>query len=113
MNLVFSEYAEALRLDPKHRGAHEYLGEAYLQINEVAKAREQRASLSKLCTFGCEEYSDVKQSLKQYEFAHPQWRSLQRGAFMGTYLRNLLAPASRIRLAVLRAWAKSTGLAET
>jgi cytochrome c-type biogenesis protein CcmH/NrfG len=72
MNLVFSEYAEALRLDPKHRGAHEYLGEAYLQINEVAKAREQLAALSKLCTFGCEEYSDLKQSLKQYELAHPQ-----------------------------------------
>jgi hypothetical protein len=72
MNLVFSEYAEALRLDPKHRGAHEYLGEAYLQINEVAKAREQLATLSKLCTFGCEEYSDLKKSLKQYELAHPQ-----------------------------------------
>jgi Tfp pilus assembly protein PilF len=72
MSLVFSEYAEALRIDPKHRGAHEYLGEAYLQINEVSKAREQLASLSKLCAFGCEEYSDLKQSLKQYESAHPQ-----------------------------------------
>jgi len=72
MNLVFSEYAEALRLDPKHRGAHEYLGEAYLQINEVTKAKEQLASLGKLCNFGCEEYSELKQSLKQYESAHPQ-----------------------------------------
>lgn len=26
MTLVFSEYAEALRIDPNHRGAHEYLG---------------------------------------------------------------------------------------
>jgi Tfp pilus assembly protein PilF len=72
MALVFSEYAEALRIDPKHRGAHEYLGEAYLQINDVAKAKEQLASLDKLCTFGCEEYSDLKQSLKKYETTHPQ-----------------------------------------
>lgn len=72
MSLVFSEYGEALRIDPKHRGAHEYLGEAYLQINDVTKAKEQLASLNKLCTFGCEEYSDLKQSLKQYESTHPQ-----------------------------------------
>jgi len=72
MNLVFAEYAEALRIDPKHRGAHEYLGEAYLQVNDVAKAKEQLALLSKLCTFGCEEYSDLKQAMKQYEMAHPQ-----------------------------------------
>jgi Tfp pilus assembly protein PilF len=72
MSLVFSEYAEALRIDPKHRGAHEYLGEAYLQINDVAKAKEQLDLLSKLCTFGCEEYSDLKQSLKKYESIHPK-----------------------------------------
>lgn len=72
MSLVFSEYAEALRIDPKHRGAHEYLGEAYLQINDVAKAKMQLAALDKLCLFGCEEYSDLKQSIMQYEAIHPQ-----------------------------------------
>lgn len=72
MTLVLSEYAEALRLDPKHRGAHEYLGEAYLQMQNVTKAREQLAALGKLCTLGCEEYSDLKRSLAQYEAAHPQ-----------------------------------------
>ena len=29
MSLVFKHYNEALRIDPKHRGAHEYIGEAY------------------------------------------------------------------------------------
>lgn len=72
MSLVFSAYAEALRIDPKHRGAREYLGEAYLQINDLAKAKEQLALLSKICTFGCEEYSDLKQSIKQYESTHPK-----------------------------------------
>jgi Tfp pilus assembly protein PilF len=72
MAVVFSEYAEALRIDPKHRGAHEYLGEAYLQIDDVPKAREQLALLDKLCTFGCEEYSQLKRSLKEYESTHAQ-----------------------------------------
>lgn len=72
MALVLSEYAEALRINPKHRGAHEYLGEAYLQMQDLPKAREQLAALDKLCTFGCEEYSDLKRSLRQYELAHPQ-----------------------------------------
>jgi Tfp pilus assembly protein PilF len=72
MSLVFAEYAEALRIDPKHRGAHEYLGEAYLQVSDISKAKEQLASLSKLCTFGCEEYSDLKQAVKQYESTHAQ-----------------------------------------
>ena len=72
MAVVVSEYAEALRIDPKHRGAHEYLGEAYLQIDDVPKAREQLALLDKLCTFGCEEYSQLKRSLKEYESTHAQ-----------------------------------------
>ena len=40
MALVFQHYDEALRLDPKHRGAHEYSGEAYLMTGNLAKAKE-------------------------------------------------------------------------
>jgi len=72
MELVFAEYAEALRLDPKHKGAHEYLGEAYLQVNDLAKAKEQLAALDKICRFGCEEYSDLKKLIAQYQASHPQ-----------------------------------------
>ncbi len=49
MNLVFKHYNEALRLDPKHKGAHEYLGEAYLMVGNVAKAKEQLGQLDRLC----------------------------------------------------------------
>src|SRR5882672_1034994 len=35
MDLVFKHYEEALRIDPKHKGAHEYMGEAYLQMNDL------------------------------------------------------------------------------
>src|SRR3982751_5761312 len=41
MDLVFKHYNEALRLDPGHRGAHEYIGEAYLMVGNVAKAKER------------------------------------------------------------------------
>ena len=67
MDLVFKHYNEALRIDPKHRGAHEYLGEAYLQVGDVAKAKEQLGALDKLCFFGCEEYDDLKKAIAAYE----------------------------------------------
>ena len=72
MALVFAEYAEALRLDPKHRGAREYLGEAYLQVGDLARAREQLAALDKLCFFACEEYTDLKKLVLQYEARQTQ-----------------------------------------
>src|SRR5262245_2571401 len=36
MPAVFKHYNEALRIDSKHRGAHEYLGEAYLMTGNAA-----------------------------------------------------------------------------
>jgi Tfp pilus assembly protein PilF len=67
MARVFKHYNEALRLDPKHRGAHEYIGEAYLMVGNVAKAREHLAALDKLCFFSCEEYRDLKREIERYE----------------------------------------------
>lgn len=72
MEKVFSHYAEALRIDPKHRGAHEYMGEAYLMVNNLPKAREQLAALDKLCFFGCEEYKDLKLAIAAYEARQPR-----------------------------------------
>jgi tetratricopeptide (TPR) repeat protein len=70
MALVFVHYGEALRIDPKHRAAHEYSGEAYLQVDNLAKAKEHLAALDKLCRFSCEEYRDLKKAVAQYEAAH-------------------------------------------
>ena len=67
MNLVFKHYNEALRIDPKHRGAHEYIGEAYLMVGNVAKAKEHLSALDKLCFFPCVEYTDLKKSIAEYE----------------------------------------------
>lgn len=70
MDLVFRHYNEALRLDPKHRGAHEYIGEAYLMSGNVPKAKEHLAQLDKLCTFGCDEYAKLKKEVAAYEQQH-------------------------------------------
>ncbi|HEY7362619.1 MAG TPA: tetratricopeptide repeat protein [Methylomirabilota bacterium] len=67
MDLVFKHYQEALRLDPKHRGAHEYIGEAYLMVGNLGKAKEHLAALNRLCFFGCEEYRDLKKAIETYE----------------------------------------------
>jgi DNA-binding SARP family transcriptional activator len=67
MDLVFRHYNEALRIDPKHRGAHEYLGEAYLMSGNLPKAKEHLAQLDRLCTFGCEEYSKLKAAVARFE----------------------------------------------
>jgi tetratricopeptide (TPR) repeat protein len=60
-------YQQALSLDPKHRGAHEYIGEAYLQLNDLASAKQHLATLDKLCFFPCSEYSDLKKAIQEYE----------------------------------------------
>jgi Tfp pilus assembly protein PilF len=67
MSLVFKHYNEALRIDPKHKGAHEYLGEAYLMVGNLPKAKEHLAQLNKLCFFGCSEYSELKKAVAAYE----------------------------------------------
>jgi Tfp pilus assembly protein PilF len=67
MNLVFKHYNEALRIDPKHRGAHEYIGEAYLMVGNVAKAKEHLSTLDKLCFLPCSEYNDLKKAIASHE----------------------------------------------
>lgn len=60
-------YQQALSLDPKHIGAHEYIGEAYLELNDVAKAEEHLAKLSDLCTFGCKEERALKAAIAAHK----------------------------------------------
>jgi Flp pilus assembly protein TadD len=67
MDRVFKHYGEALRINPKHRGAHEYIGEAYLMVGNVAKAREHLAALDKLCFFPCGEFRDLKRAIEKHE----------------------------------------------
>ena len=56
-------YQKALDLDPKHRGAQEYLGELYVETGQMEKAKAMLASLEKLCPEGCEEREDLENAI--------------------------------------------------
>lgn len=66
LDLAFRHYQRALQLNPRHRGAHEYVGEAYLLVNNLAKAEEHLAALQKICLIPCEEYADLKKKIAAY-----------------------------------------------
>ena len=70
-NLAEAEkfYEEALRLQPKHRGALEYSGELYLMTGNLEKAEERLAALDKACFLPCEEYTDLKRAVARYKAA--------------------------------------------
>ena len=55
-------YLEGLKIDPKHVGINEYLGELYISTNRLDKAKER---LKILETCNCEEYSELKNLINQ------------------------------------------------
>ncbi|MFO1314626.1 MAG: tetratricopeptide repeat protein [Burkholderiales bacterium] len=65
LDLAFTHYREALRLDPNHRGAHEYIGETYLLAGDKAKAQQHLAALERICGKGCDEYQDLARAIAQ------------------------------------------------
>jgi Flp pilus assembly protein TadD len=60
-------YQAALKIDPNHRGALEYYGKLKLMNNDLPGAEALLARLDKVCTFGCEEYSDLKEAVQKYK----------------------------------------------
>ena len=63
---AFAAYDKALALDPKHKGALEYSGVAYLKVNQKAKAEEQLAKLKNICA-SCEETTDLAKAVAAYK----------------------------------------------
>jgi len=55
-------YLKGLKLDPKHLGINEYLGELYVQTNRIELARE-RLEVLKGCK--CEEYDELKELIEK------------------------------------------------
>lgn len=60
---AFEHYKLALTIDPRHRGAHEYIGEAYLMTGDVASAEKHLAALRSICTLPCDEMRDLQAAL--------------------------------------------------
>ena len=64
-------YQKALQIDPRHRGANEYLGELYLQIGQLDKAEERLEVLDKDCFLGCEEFDELEEAIAEYRKQNP------------------------------------------
>jgi len=62
-------YQSALKIDSNHRSAHEYLGELYLDMNQLPNAEKQLAALKKACPFfgKCGEFEDLKEAVEKYK----------------------------------------------
>jgi tetratricopeptide (TPR) repeat protein len=64
---AFTHYKRALAIDPRHRGAHEYIGEAYLMTGDLASAEQHVALLKGICLLGCEELADLEKAIGEYK----------------------------------------------
>jgi len=60
-------YTTALQIDPKHLGANEYIGEAYLMLDQPQQAAQHLARLDQLCVFGCAEHRELKAAIANYK----------------------------------------------
>lgn len=64
---AFENYNNALELDPKHRGTHEYIGRLYLNLGQLEKAKMHLKNLDEICFFGCKEYFMLKKAIAVYQ----------------------------------------------
>jgi len=57
-------YLKALKLDPAHLGANEYLGELYVLTGQLAKAQVRLKTIAKICgNTTCVEYQDLAKAI--------------------------------------------------
>lgn len=64
---AFKHYRQALALNPRHRGAHEYIGEAYLMTGDLPSAEKHLAALREICLLPCEELGDLERAVAAYK----------------------------------------------
>lgn len=62
-------YLKALKLEPNHLGANEYLGELYLEQKDLPNAEAQLAKLAAACGT-CEEQEELAESIAEYKQAN-------------------------------------------
>ena len=66
MDKAFDHYKRALIIEPRHRGAHEYIGEAYLMVGDIASAEKHLAALKSICLLPCEELTDLEKAISEH-----------------------------------------------
>ena len=62
----FAAYMMAIEINSKHIGAHEYLGELYLMMDNKDKAHEMLVKLETLAGTSSKEYLDLKKAIEEY-----------------------------------------------
>jgi len=67
LDLAFAHYKRAIELNPRHRGAHEYIGEAYLMVGDLPSAQKHLQALREICLLPCEELADLEKAVKDYQ----------------------------------------------
>jgi len=50
----------------RHRGAHEYIGEAYLMKGDLKSAEKHLAALREICSLPCEELTDLEREIAKH-----------------------------------------------
>ena len=60
---AIGHYQQALMINPRHRSAHEHMGEAHLVLGEPATAEQHLAHLEGICLIGCDEFDDLKRAI--------------------------------------------------
>ena len=66
---AFAHYWKAVALNPRHRSAHQHLGEAYLSKGDFPKAEEHLAALERICLIPCDEYAELKRAFENRKTA--------------------------------------------
>jgi len=69
---AFAHYRQAIAFNPRHRGARQHLGEAYLALDDLAKAEEHLAALAQICLIPCDEYADLQRAIARYVKLEPR-----------------------------------------
>ncbi len=60
-------YKRALAMNPDYTVARSYMGEAFLDLGEPEKAREQLAEVEKRCGTACVEYANLARAIARYD----------------------------------------------
>lgn len=63
--LAESYYKQALKLNPDHKGAMEYMGELYVETGRLDEAKHLLGRLEESCLFSCNEYKQLESYIKQ------------------------------------------------
>jgi tetratricopeptide (TPR) repeat protein len=69
---AFDAYWKCLALKPEHIGAHEYMGEAYLEEGKIKEAREELAWLKKKGNMATLETTNLGAAIDEWVAANPE-----------------------------------------